>query len=385
MRIACITETYPPELNGVALTIERCVRHLRERGHAVELIRPRQAGETAHQDSDEWLTPGCPIPMYRELRFGLARSRALVERFKRTQPRLVHIATQGPLGWAAVHAAQALRLPVTSDFRTNFHEYSHYYGLGWMCPLVQGYLRRFHNQTHRTFVPTHALKQELELAHFERLAVVGRGVDTQLFSPARRSESLHRQWQDGGHGPVILYVGRLAAEKNVTLALCAFESIRRRMPTARMVVVGDGPQRSKLQAQYPDVRFVGTQRGQTLAVHYASADLFLFPSLTDTFGNVVLEALASGLPIVAFDMAAAAEYVDDCDSGLLVRPGDELGFIAAACSLAWQREPLAAMRHSARQRALKARWDTVLGQFELALAETLYGVQAASARAAVAV
>jgi glycosyltransferase involved in cell wall biosynthesis len=385
VRIAYITETYPPELNGVALTVERTVQHLRRRGHEVELIRPRQAREQAHEDDAEWLTPGCPIPMYPDLRFGLARSRALVERFKRTTPRLVHVATQGPLGWAAVHAAQALQLPLTSDFRTNFHQYSRYYGLGWMCPLVHGYLRRFHNQTHRTFVPTQALKRELELAHFERLAVVGRGVDTQLFSPDKRSEPLHRHWQAGGRAPVLLYVGRLAAEKNVDLALCAFEAIRRRMPSAQMVVVGDGPQRARLQADFPEAQFVGVQRGEALAVHYASADLFLFPSMSETFGNVTLEALASGLPVVAFDMAAAAEHVDDCGSGLLVRPGDELGFIAAACSIAWQHEQLNAMRGSARASALKARWDSVLGRFELALAETLYGVQTASAGAAVAV
>jgi glycosyltransferase involved in cell wall biosynthesis len=184
---------------------------------------------------------------------------------------------------------------------------------------------------------------------------------------------------------VLLYVGRLAAEKNVGLALCAFDAIRRRMPTAQLGVVGDGPPRMKLMADHPDAQFVGVQRGEALAVHYASADLFLFPSTSETFGNVTLEALASGLPVVAFDMAAASEYVDDCGSGLLARPGDELGFIAAACSIAWQHEQLTAMRGSARASAMRARWDAVLGRFELALAETLYGVQTASAGAAVAV
>jgi glycosyltransferase involved in cell wall biosynthesis len=382
VRIAYITETYPPELNGVALTVARTVDYLRERGHEVELIRPRQSGETRHADDAEWLTPGCPIPMYPDLRFGLARARSLVERFKRTRPRIVHVATQGPLGWAAVHAAHALSLPLSSDFRTNFHQYSRYYGLGWMSSLVHGYLRRFHNQTQRTFVPTQALRDELEQAHFEHLTVVGRGVDAQLFSPARRSAALRSQWQ-AGRAPVLLYVGRLAAEKNVNLALCAFEAARRRLPTAQMVVVGDGPQRTKLQLDYPDAHFVGVQRGEALAAHYASADVFLFPSLSETFGNVTLEALASGLPVVAFDSAAAAEYVDDCASGLLVKPGDELGFIAAACNMAWQHEQLSAMRDSARASALKARWDKVLARFELCLAETVYGFEASPTDAAV--
>jgi glycosyltransferase involved in cell wall biosynthesis len=210
----------------------------------------------------------------------------------------------------------------------------------------------------------------LEAAGFERLSIVGRGVDTERFTPAKRSDLLRAEW-DAGHAPVLLYVGRLAAEKNVALALCAFEAVRLRLPRARMVVVGDGPLRRRLELDYPQARFVGVQRGEALARHYASADLFLFPSLSDTFGNVTLEALASGLPVVAFDTAAAAEYVDDCDNGLLVPPGDEKSFIAAVCSLAWQYHQLDGVREHARAAALKAQWSEVLGRFESELADTL--------------
>ncbi|HJV61715.1 MAG TPA: glycosyltransferase family 1 protein [Albitalea sp.] len=369
MRIAYVTETYPPELNGVALTVERTVRHLRERGHQVGLVRPRQAGETALDDDDELRTAGCPIPMYAELRFGLASAGTLRERFERTRPEIVHVATEGPLGWAALRAAQALGLPVSSDFRTNFHQYSRYYGLGWLSPVVCDYLRRFHNQTQRCFVPTDATRRQLNDAGFERLEVVGRGVDTRQFSPDKRSEALRRRW-GAEEGPVLLYVGRLAAEKNVTLALCAFEAVRLRVPSATMVVVGDGPSRRKLCAQFPAAQFVGVQRGDALARHYASADLFLFPSISETFGNVTLEALASGLPVVAFDTAAAAEHVDDCGNGLLAPVGDEHGFIAAACSLAWQHRHLGQVRHRAREAALKANWHEVLSRFEARLADT---------------
>ena len=384
MRIAYVTETYPPELNGVSLTVERTVNHLRHRDHEVELIRPRQGAEAPLDSAQELRTLGCPIPMYPDLRLGLAASGTLKGRFERTQPQLVHVATEGPLGWAALRAAQALGLPVSSDFRTNFHQYSRYYGFGWLSPVVQDYLRRFHNQTQRTFVPTRAMRSELAGSGFERLEVVGRGVDTDLFTPAKRSAQLRAQWQ-GEEGPVLLYVGRLAAEKNVTLALCAFEAVRLRMPSARMVVVGDGPMRRRLEVEFPDAHFTGVQRGEALARHYASADLFLFPSLSETFGNVTLEALASGLPVIAFDTAAAAEYVDDCDSGLLAPVGAEKAFIAAACSLAWQHRHLAAVREHARRAALKAQWSDVLGRFEAQLAETVDAhAAAATAGAALA-
>ena len=206
---------------------------------------------------------------------------------------------------------------------------------------------------------------------------MSRGVDTALFTPQRRSEALRAQW-NAGDGPVLLYVGRLAAEKNVALAMCAFEAMRSCAPSARMVVVGDGPLRRRLQARYPHAHFAGVQCGEALARHYASADLFLFPSLSETFGNVTLEALASGLPVVAFDTAAAAEFVDDCASGLLAPVGAERAFIAAVCSLAWQHSHLADVRERARQTALKASWPHVLARFEAHLVDTVSTVRAAA-------
>ncbi len=368
MHIAYVTETWPPELNGVSLTVERTVRYLRARGHAVELVRPRQPADEAASRSGEWLTGGCRLPMYRDLRFGLAWPATLARRFAAARCDLVHLATPGPLAWAALSAARSLGLAVTSDFRTNFHQYSRHYGLGLLSPLVLAGLRRLHNLTRCTFVPTETLRRELAQAGFERLAVVGRGIDTERFTPARRSPTLRAGWGVGDDGLVLLHVGRLAAEKNVGLALRAFESVRQRRPDARMVLVGDGPARGRLQAAHPAAHFAGMLRGDELAAHYASADLFLFPSLSDTFGNVVLEALASGLPVAAYDTAAAAEHVADGTSGRLAAPGDEAAFIAAACSLAAEpSQRLAAMREAAADAARKARWSDVLDGFEAQL------------------
>lgn len=372
MRIAYVTETYPPEVNGVALTVERSVRHLRRNGHAVLLTRPRQPHESPLDGRAEWRTAGLRIPMYPDLRMGLALPSALRLRLDAFEPDLVHVATQGPLGRAAVAAAHTLGVPVTSDFRTNFDVYAAHYGFGFASRLVTAYLRGFHNRTAVSFVPCRRLRDALAAQGFERIEVVGRGVDARRFAPERRSMALRLRWGAGAHHPVLLYVGRLAPEKNVPLALRAFRDVQRRVPHARMVVVGDGPMRNRLQADHPDVHFAGTQRGESLAAHYASADVFLFPSLSETFGNVTLEALASGLAVVAFDAAAAGELVRDGHNGLLAVPGDEASFIDAACFAADRMAGLATLREQARRTALANDWEPVLQGFEHRLAQVAF-------------
>ena len=378
MRIAYVSETYPPELNGVSLTVERTVRFLRARGHIVELIRPRQPGEAPLDAGDELRTAGYAIPVYRELRFGVSRVTPLLRRFERTQPELVHLATPGPLAWAALAAARALGIPTTSDFRTNFHQYGRHYGLGAFSTPLLGLLRRFHNLTRRTFVPTRSTARELAAAGFHNLTTVGRGVDSDQFSPSRRRDSLRREW-GAGDAAVLLMVGRVAPEKNVELGLRAFEQARAAHPDLRLVVVGDGPARSRLQAAHPAAHFVGVQRGAELAARYASADVFLFPSLSDTFGNVVMEALASGLPVVSFATAAAAEHVVDGVSGRLVAPDDERGFIAAVSALADAGAALEPMRAAALSAARRATWPEVLARFEARLEDTVHASEATSA------
>jgi glycosyltransferase involved in cell wall biosynthesis len=376
MHIAYVTETYPPELNGVALTVARMVRGLRARGHAVQLIRPQQAGERPRDTDDEWLAPGVAIPMYPALRIGLPKVGRLTERWARLRPDLVHVATEGPLGWAAVRAARLLGIPVTSEFRTNFDQYSGHYGVGWLSGAVRAYLRRFHNGTDRTLVPTPAVRAALSRTGYERLDVLGRGVDCEHFSPANRSETLRASWGATDSTPVLMYVGRLASEKNVPLAFRTFEAVSARVPGARMVVVGDGPLRSRLQRQAPDAIFVGPQSGAALAQHYASGDIFLFPSITETFGNVTLEALASGLLVVAFRSGAAAVHIEDCGNGVLAEPNDEQGFVAGACALAQQFRLLGPMRRGARDAALGATWDAVISRFEYFLADAADAVEA---------
>ena len=375
MRLAYVTETFPPEINGVALTAERFVHGLRARGHAVDLIRPRQRHEGHADTSSEWRSPGVPIPMYPDLRIGLPLISQLGKRWKRARPDVVHVATEGPLGWAAIRAARDNGLPVTSDFRTNFDQYSEHYGFGWMRGVVGGYLKYFHNATDRTFVPTSAVSNALAQQGFMRTEVVGRGVDAERFSPLRASVELRARWGVNESSPVLLYVGRLASEKNVPLAFRAFEAARSRLPGVRFVVVGDGPLREKLAREHPEAIFAGPQRGAELAKYYASADIFLFPSLTETFGNVTLEALASGLLVVAYRSGAAAVHIDDCTSGVLIEPGDEQGFIAGTCAVAHQFRSLGMMRSCARRAGIAANWDAVINRFEYCLSDAAHAVE----------
>ncbi len=374
LRLAVVTETYPPEVNGVALSLFRFVEGLRARNHEIQLIRPRQDhAEQAAQGNgfDEVLTGGMPIPRYPDLKMGLPAKRALIKQWLLRRPDLVHIVTEGPLGWSALQAALKLKIPVCSDFRTNFHSYSQHYGIGWLKKSIVGYLRKFHNRTLLTMVPTEHMRAELAATGFSNLRVVARGVDTQLFNPERRSESLRREWGVTADTLVVIHVGRLAAEKNPAALMAAFLAIRQRQPRARLVLVGEGPEAKALRSKLPDAIFTGARRGEDLATHYASGDLFLFPSLTETFGNVTLEAMASGLPLVAYDYAAAAQHVRHCSNGLLAPYGSTDDFTKMAGDLAAMHahEPalFSAMGRNARLTTESLDWACVVKQLETLL------------------
>jgi glycosyltransferase involved in cell wall biosynthesis len=373
-RIAMVTETYPPEINGVAMSLARLVDGLHARNHDLQLIRPRQHHidpAPAPTRFEEFLTGGWPIPRYPNLRMGVPSKRALVQLWSLRRPDVVHVATEGPLGWSALQAALHLKLPVTSDFRTNFHAYGQHYRLGWLAKPIMLYLRKFHNRAHCTMVPTESLRAQLTQLGFERLSVVSRGVDTRLFEPRRRSAELRGQWGVAPDDLVLAYVGRLAPEKNLTVLLHAYNAIREAMPRARLLFVGDGPMRAALAASCPDAIFAGQRRAEDLAAHYASADMFLFPSLTETYGNVTVEAMASGLPVVAFDCAAAGQLIQSGRNGVLARGEDADAFARAALALAADPVRRASLGASARQTARGFDWDDVVTRFESVLTHAI--------------
>jgi glycosyltransferase involved in cell wall biosynthesis len=381
LRIACVTETWPPEVNGVAMTIARLVQGLRERQHVVQVVRPRQAGDAGlagSGDDADVLVRGVPIPHYAGLRMGLPCKGTLVKLWRQRRPDVVHIATEGPLGRSALLAAQALGLPVCSDFRTNFHAYSRHYGIGFLRRPIMAWLRRFHNATQCTMVPTQALHDDLRRAGFRNLATVARGVDVRRFDPAHRSNALRAQWGMTPDDLVVICVGRLAPEKNLATLVTAFDEIRRTQPRARLVLVGDGPLRKELQSRCPHAVFAGQRTGADLAAHYASADLFLFPSVTETFGNVTTEAMASGLAVVAFDYAAAARLIRHGENGALVPYDDSAAFVTTAARTAVDLARCRVLGARARTSVMALDWDSIAAQVEGVMAAVMRRVEPAA-------
>lgn len=383
-RVAVVTETYPPEVNGVARSIACVVKGLQARDHAVQLLRPRQApaGLPVTQEApvDEVLMRGLPVPRYPHLRMGVVSKRTLANLWASKRPDIVHIATEGPMGWSALQAARQLKLPVVSEFRTNFHAYAQHYGIGWLRRPLLAYLRKFHNRCHSTMVPNAALAGELMAQGFRHVSVIARGVDTQLFHPGRRSDALRESWGAAPGDPVLLHVGRLAAEKNLQLLAELWPSIRQRHPRAHLVLIGDGPARAELEQQLPpssNVVFAGMRHGDDLAACYASGDLFVFPSITETYGNVTPEALASGLPVMAFQYAAAALLVRDGVNGGLAPFNDNSAFHARTLALLEDLPRLRAMGASARDTADSLGWDGIVQGIEQVYAAAIDGTSTA--------
>ena len=329
MRHAIVTETWPPEVNGVALTVESLMQGLRSRGHEVSLVRPRQS-PWQRPDPDETLVHGANLPRYPELKFGLPATRTLQQLWTETRPDAIYVATEGPLGWSALRAARRLGIPAATGFHTRFDRYMRDYGAAFLQPVALRWMRYFHNLAGATLVPTRELRDFLHGQGFRNVVLLQRAVDTQRFNPSMRDAALRESWGATADAPVVIHVGRIAAEKNLGLLVRAFRELQRARPDARMAWIGDGPERARLQREHPDFIFCGVQRGPALARHFASGDLFLFPSLSETFGNVTLEAMASGVATVAFDYGATREHLRDGAHGAAVAPGDEEGFVAAA-------------------------------------------------------
>jgi glycosyltransferase involved in cell wall biosynthesis len=373
VKLALVTETFPPEINGVAMTLGQLSAGLSRRGFAVTVHRPRQPADAGPArvipPYREMLHPGLPIPGYAMLRLGLPARRALLRAWRADRPDVVHVATEGPLGWSALSAADALGIPLASSFHTNFHSYSRHYGFAFLTRPALAYLRWFHNRTRITLSPTDELNAELARDGFRGMRLLSRGVDTDLFSPARRDPALRAAWSAGPDDPVFIHVSRLAAEKNYALLFRAWEAIRATHPRARFVVTSDGPLRKKLQRAHPWAVFTGFLEREDLARHYASADVFLYPSLTETFGNVTTEAMASGLAVCAYDYAAAALYLRHRENGLLVPLGDEAAFLRESLALAGDARLRQSIRLVARATAEHVPWSRVIDGFARDLAE----------------
>lgn len=367
MLICLVSETYWPEVNGVAMTLHRWATGLIARGHRIQLITPHHRARDAAQmpaGIELHPVPAISMPGYRDVSIGLPARRRIRKLWQIKRPDVIYVATEGPLGSSAVTAATLMGIPVTSGFHTNFQSYIQFYKAGFLAGHIEKYLTRLHNRTLCTIVPTPDQKLLLEGMGIHNIQIVGRGVDTNLFTPSRRSDSLRASWGVSPGDPVLLYVGRIAEEKNLSLTMEAYAALRQLRPELKFVFVGDGPALPRLRQKFPEVIYAGRQSGEQLGAYYASADIFLFASRTETFGNVVLEAMASGLGLVAFDYAAAKLHVCSGRTGLSADLNDETRFISEAKRLLQEPCLLAAMRERAVRYAGTQSWDNIVERLE---------------------
>lgn len=388
LHIVLVTETWMPDVNGVSMSLFQLMKQLSQLGCRISLIKPRHSADA---DSVEVLTEktrtmntdqpieikdqqtkaygcishvlnvkGIPIPRYPDLQFGRPAYRTIKRYLNELQPDVVHIATEGPLGLATLIAAKRLSLVATTGYHTQFHDFSKHFGMGVIAAPLMAYFRYFHNWSDATCVPSQKTRVDLDRLKFKRLVEVGRGVDTERFNPAKRSEALRDSWGVGQQHTVLMMVSRLSPEKGIDVVIKAYQALQLQQlhRAIKLVIVGDGPDKPRLMEMVQDsddIIFAGTKTGDELAQHYASGDVFVFASQVETFGNVVTEAMASGLPVYAFDDAAAAMLVDDHCGGL-VKMGDIKGFIDKVSQLP-KTQQLRQAGIRARQKVMGMSWQ----------------------------
>jgi glycosyltransferase involved in cell wall biosynthesis len=324
LRLLLATDAWTPQINGVVVTFQHTRRELEVLGHTVEVVGP-----------DRFVS--IPCPTYPEIRLALNAPRGLAKALERFLPDAVHIATEGPIGMAMRKLCLRRKIRFTTSYHTRFAEYVHA-RIRLPTSITYAWLRRFHAPAEAVMVPTAAIHEDLERRGFARLVRWSRGVDTALFRPGSATPN-------GWKPPVFMYVGRVAVEKNIG-AFLALD-----LPGTK-IIVGDGPQRASLERRYTNAVFTGAKMGEELAAHFRSADVFVFPSRTDTFGLVLLEAMASGTPVAAYPVPGPLDVVRHGESGFL---GEDLR-AAALAALELDREAV-------RRHALGFSWQRATSEF----------------------
>ena len=324
LRILIVTDAWEPQVNGVVRTLKTTIGQLRDMGQVVEVVEPGSFRTI-------------PCPTYPEIRLSLRPRSRIMQRVTEFMPDVVHVATEGPLGQAARRIARRLDIPLTTAYHTRFPEYVQArfrVPLGW----TYAYLRRFHNAGRAVLVPTQVVQRDLQEHGFRNVRLWSRGVDHRMFYP-REGERLD------GTPPIFLYVGRVAVEKNID----AFLQLD--LPGTKWVV-GEGPEMERIRKQYPGVCFLGVLTQDELAKVYSGADVFVFPSKTDTFGLVLIEAMACGCPVAAFPVTGPLDVIGESPAGALDND------LKAACLRALQIPRSVALAH-----ARKFTWEAASRQF----------------------
>lgn len=368
MRVAIITENFLPKLDGVTRTLVRLLEHLQVNGHQALLLGP-DSGMDCYAGAEVIGTAGLPLPFYPELKFNFFRP-LFIRRLNEFQPDIIHLVDPVILGATGFAAGHFLHKPLVSSYHTNLAAYCEHFGFSLLKEPMWSYNRFIHNQCAMTFCPSLSTAAMLRLQGFEHLRIWPRGVDTALFTPARRSNELRASWLRARTNPenkvILLYVGRVSWEKNLNLLVQAYKHMDHKH--CHLVIVGDGPAFAEVQQKLAGlpVTFTGYLSGAALATAYASADIFAFPSMTETFGQVVLEAMASGLPVTGVLAEGVCDLVNDGQTGFLLdgqRLGDEekiAGYRARLAHLVTDKQLRNNMGLAALMEAQKRSWHDAM-------------------------
>lgn len=361
MRIAFFTETFLPKVDGIVTRLCHTVAHLQKDGHQVLVFSP-DGGITEYQGAQVHGVSAFPLPLYPELKLALPRP-SIGDALSRFQPDLVHVVNPAVLGLAGLFFSKTHHIPLVASYHTHLPHYLKYYGLGMLEGVLWELLKAGHNQALLNLCTSNAMVEELGEQGIERLALWQRGVDIDTFQPELASANMRRLLSQGNpEAPLLLYVGRLSAEKEIDRIKLILDA----MPTARLALVGDGPYRQELEKHFVGTKtyFAGYMSGKTLASAFASADCFMFPSRTETLGLVLLEAMAAGCPVVAARSGGITDIVEDEANGYLFNPNDDQDFIQATQRLLNNSDERETIRRNARAEAERWGWAAATRQLE---------------------
>jgi phosphatidylinositol alpha 1,6-mannosyltransferase len=358
LRLALFTDSYPPQLNGVALLLRGLVEAVRARGGAVRVYTTSDPAGAQADDVRRW--PSVPFWAYPEHRLALPTQPRVRRELRAWRPTLIHAASPFGMGLAARAAARALGVPFVTSYHTNWSAYSSFYQMGALSGPAWLYLRWFHNGGVRTYCPTRSVERELAARGFRHMMIWSRGVDTERFNPSFRLSALRERLGATDDTVLAVYVGRLGPEKGLDVALAGMHEVMRAMPgRVRCAIAGDGPfEEEARRLAPPGTVFMGRLVGRALSEFYASADLFVFPSTTDTFGNVLLEAMASGLPVVGADVGPTRELLGE-QTGLTFPPSRADALAACVAELVTRPERRITLARNALAFARRCTWDRV--------------------------
>ncbi len=361
MKVAYFTESLPPNKDGVTKTLCHLVNTLESEKIEYKFYSPVKPDETFEWTRKVRKVPSVPFALYDYYRMGLPYFEGIFQELDEFRPDLVHIVSQTLLGCYGLKYAQKRKIPVVSSYHTNFVQYMGYYGLDILTDVGWHYLRWFHNQCLRTYAPSPSTMTELEKEGISSVELWQRGIELDLFSPGMRKQELRHTVTESDE-PVLLFVGRLVREKDLDDLIEANQILKTRGFQFKQVIVGDGPMRPELENRLPEAHFTGFLSGVELAEWYATSDLFVFPSTTETIGNVILEAFASGLPAVGVNKGGVADIITNGVDGWIAAANDPEDF---AEKIAFFLNDMNMTRNfgvDARLTAQKYSWEAINGR-----------------------